>query len=218
MAKQVCRVLIVEDHTILRAGLRALLATQPNLEIVGDLGDGRQAIRAVTNLQPDLIIMDLSMPGMNGMEAIKEIKKRHAQVKILTLTVHKTDEYIRSTLNAGTDGYVLKDATHEELIMAIQYLMMGKFYLSPGVCQKVVTGYLDKQPDTPLSASWETLSHRERQILKLIAEGQKNKEIAAYLSISQKTVEKHRSNLMKKLNLHSATQLTVFAMEHGLIN
>jgi DNA-binding NarL/FixJ family response regulator len=162
--------------------------------------------------------MDLSMPRMSGMEAIREIKKRYPQTRIIALTVHKTDEYLHTTLQAGADGYVLKDATHDELVMAIKNVMKGKSYLSPGVSEKVIEGYLEGKeiagPDSP----WETLSPREREVLKLIAEGYKNKEIADDLCISLKTVEKHRANLMKKLDLHNAAALTVYAMQKGLVS
>jgi DNA-binding NarL/FixJ family response regulator len=158
------------------------------------------------------------MPRMNGMEAIKEIKKQCPETKILVLTVHRTEEYILATLRAGANGYILKDATHAELLMAIKSVLMGKRYLSPGVSEKVIEGYLEGRKTLKSSTPWDTLTQREREVLKLIAEGYKNKEIADYLYISVKTVEKHRANLMKKLDLHSTSSLTAFAMEKGLIN
>jgi len=212
------RLLIVEDHTILREGLRALLSSEPNWEVVGQASDGHEAIHAVRMLQPDLIIMDLSMPKMNGIEAIKEIKTRYPKVKVLTLTVHNTDQHIRSALLAGADGYVLKDVTHKELVLAIQSLLDDKPFLSPGISHRVISGFLDQGQLSGETTTWEKLSHRERQIIKLVAEGNTNKDIAGFLSISPKTVEKHRSNLMKKLQLHNTSQLTLFAMEQGLIS
>lgn len=211
------RIVIAEDHTILREGLRALLSSNPNFDIVGEAGDGRDAILCVEKLKPDLILMDLSMPRMNGMGAIKEIKRQRPETKILALTVHKTEEYILATLRAGADGYVLKDATHAELVMAVKNILSGKSYLSPGISEKVIEGYLEGRKTLKSRSSWDTLTAREREILKLIGEGYKNKEIADYLCISVKTVEKHRANLMKKLDLHSASALTAFAMEKGLI-
>jgi DNA-binding NarL/FixJ family response regulator len=154
---------------------------------------------------------------MNGIEAIRDIKKRHPEIKIIALTVHKTEEYILATLDAGADGYVLKDATHNELMMAISSVLSGKPYLSPGVSEKVIEGYLEGRRTLKAGSTWDTLSQREREVLKLIAEGYKNKEIADILFISIKTVEKHRSNLMKKLGLHNAAALTAFAIEKGLI-
>ena len=211
------RVVIAEDHTILREGLRALLSAESDLEVVGEAEDGRQAIRRVEELEPDLILTDLSMPKMNGVEAIREIKKRAPETKVLALTVHKAEEFILEVLQAGADGYILKDASSEELIMAIKSVLGGKRYLSPSVSQMVIEGYLEGRKSFRSSSPWDTLTKREREILKLIAEGHKNKEIADYLYISVKTVEKHRANLMKKLDLHSAAALTAYAMERGLV-
>ena len=212
------RIVLAEDHTILREGLRALLSADPNFEIIGEAQNGREAVRCVEKLEPDLLLMDLSMPRMSGMDAIREIKRRYPEVKIIALTVHKTEEYLLTTLKAGADGYVLKDATHEELVMAIKNVMGGKSYLSPGVSEKIIVGYLEGRESNRTASPWETLSQREREVLKLIAEGFKNKEIAEDLCISLKTVEKHRANLMKKLDLHNAAALTVYAVQKGLVN
>jgi len=215
--KQKQRIVIAEDHTILREGLRALISSEPNLDVVGEAEDGRDAIHCVETLTPDLVLMDLSMPRMDGLDAIKEIKKRYPETKVLALTVHKTEEYILATLRAGADGYVLKDATQDELLMAIRSVLGGKSYLSPGASEKVIEGYLDSRKTLKTSTSWDTLTPREREILKLIAEGYKNRDIADYLFVSVKTVEKHRANLMKKLDLHTTSALTAFAMEKGLV-
>ena len=210
------RVIIAEDHTILREGLRALLSADPRFEVVAEAEDGRAAIESCEDYLPDLLLMDLSMPKMNGLEAIKEIKRQNPEMKIIALTVHKTEEYILATLQAGANGYVLKDATHSELIMAMEHVMAGKRYLSPGVSEKVIEGYLDGKRTLKSKTTWEALTSREREILKLIAEGYRNKEIADDLCISSKTVEKHRANLMKKLDLHNTAELTAYAMEKGL--
>ena len=211
------RIVIAEDHTILREGLRALLSSDPELEVVGEAEDGQEAIRVVEKVKPGLVLMDLSMPRMNGMDAIKEIKKRSPETKILVLTVHKTDEYILATLQAGADGYVLKDSTNVELRMAIKNVLGGKFFISPEVSGKLIEGYLENKRPLKPSTPWETLTSREKGILKLIAEGYKNKEIADFLCISVKTVEKHRANLMQKLDMHSVSALTALAIEKGLI-
>ena len=202
--KKPCRIVIAEDHTILREGLQALLSADSQFDVVGEAEDGLSAVRCCENLVPDLVLMDLSMPRMHGFDAIKEIKKQSSDIKIIALTVHKTDEYILATLQAGADGYVLKDATRSELVMAIKSVLMGKRYLSPGVSEKVIEGYLEGKETLKAKSAWDTLTRREREILKLIAEGYKNKEVADYLYISPKTVEKHRANLMKKLDLHNA--------------
>jgi DNA-binding NarL/FixJ family response regulator len=212
------RIVLADDHTILREGLRALLSADPNIDIIGEAQDGREAVRCVENLEPDLLLMDLSMPRMSGLDAISEIKKRFPKTKIIALTVHKTEEYLLTTLQAGVNGYVLKDATHDELVMAIHHVMAGKRYLSPGISEKVIEGYLEGKEDNLSVSSWQKLSQREREVLKLIAEGYKNKEIAEDLCISLKTVEKHRANLMKKLDLHNAAGLTVYAVEKGLVS
>jgi DNA-binding NarL/FixJ family response regulator len=211
------RIVIAEDHTILRAGLRILLSSNPEFEVVGEARDGLEAIRSVDTCKPDLILMDLSMPRMNGVGAIQEIKKQSPSTKILVLTVHKTEEHILTALKTGADGYILKDATHSELMLAIDNILSGRSYLSPGISEKVIEGYLEGRKSLKSSTSWDTLTQREREILKMIAEGYRNKDIADYLCISAKTVEKHRANLMKKLDLHSASSLTAFAMEKGLI-
>ncbi len=210
------KVVIAEDHTILREGLRALLSASADFEIVGEAEDGRSAIQCVENVKPDLVLMDLSMPRMNGMEALREIKKLRPETKVLALTVHKAEEYVLATLDAGADGYVLKDATHTELVMAIKSVLMGKRYLSPGISEKVIEGYLEGRRTLKSRSPWDTLTQREREILKLVAEGYKNKDIADYLCISVKTVGTHRANLMRKLDLHNVSALTAFAMEKGL--
>lgn len=214
---QKVRIVIAEDHTILREGLRSLLSSNPSFEIVGEAEDGREAIKCVEKFKPDLILTDLSMPRMNGMEAIKEIKRESPTTKVLVLTVHRAEEYILATFRAGADGYLLKDSTHAELVMAVKKVLSGKHYISPEISEKVIEGYLDGRRTLKTKSSWETLTQREREILKLIAEGYKSKGIADDLCISVKTVEKHRANLMEKLDLHSIQALTTFAIERGLV-
>ena len=213
------QIVIVEDHTILRAGLKALLLSNSAFEVVGEADNGRDAIRKVVEVKPDLVIMDLSMPGMNGMDAIKEIKDRMPEVKTLVLTVHSEEEYVMASLQAGANGYVLKDATQNELLVAAERVLAGKTYLSPDITEKVVNSYLNSGSDSKEPQTrWDTVTQRERQILKLIAEGHTNRSMAEYLCISVKTVEKHRANLMKKLDLHSVSALTTFALDKGIIS
>jgi DNA-binding NarL/FixJ family response regulator len=211
------RIYIVEDHTLLRSGLCALLSQDPEIEIVGEADNGRDAIRAIGTLAPDLVLMDLTMPGMNGIEAIVDIKRRTPEIRVLVLTIHKAEEYIHESLRAGADGYILKDATHEELQVGIRSVLNGKTYLSPDISGKVIHGYLGTGKAEDSDSNWAMLTHREREVLKLVAEGHPNKYIADYLCLSIKTVEKHRSNLMKKLDLHNASMLTSYAIEKGLV-
>jgi DNA-binding NarL/FixJ family response regulator len=216
MAKEKHRIVIAEDYTILREGLRALI--YPDFNVIAEAGDGHEAIMFVEKFKPHLVLMDLSMPRMNGIDAIREIRKRVPETKIVVLTIHKTEEYILATLKAGADGYVLKDATHEELIMAAKNVLRGKRYLSPGISEKVIEGYLDGKKTIKPQTSWDTLTHREREVLKLIAEGYGNKQISEYLCISVKTVDTHRANLMKKIDLHNVQAPTALAFEKGLVD
>lgn len=211
------RVLIVEDHTLLRAGLRALLSLDATLDIVGEADNGRDALHLVGQLRPHVILTDISMPGMNGIEAISDIKRRFPEIKILVITIHKTDEYIHEALRAGADGYILKDATHDELRIAIRSILNGKTYLSPDISAKVIHGFLGQSKGEAATSPWDQLTHREREVLKLVAEGHPNRYIADFLCLSVKTVEKHRSNLMRKLDLHNASMLTAYAIERGLV-
>ncbi len=211
------RILIVDDHTLLRAGLRALLLQDVGFEVVGEAENGRDAIRAVSQLTPDLVLMDLTMPGMNGIEAITEVKRRYPEVRVLVMTLHTAEDYIHASLKAGADGYILKDATHEEFRIAMRSVLLGKTYLSMDVSAKVVTGYLGGGKNSGSSSIYDSLTHREREVLKLVAEGKTNKIMADYLHLSVKTVEKHRSNLMSKIDVHNASGLTAFAIEKGLL-
>jgi DNA-binding NarL/FixJ family response regulator len=211
------RILIAEDHNLLRQGLRSLVSSLPDFEVVGEGRDGKEAVRQAIALTPDLILMDLSMPGMNGIEATAQIKRRMPAVKIVALTAYKTDEYVREALRAGADGYILKDASYDELVMALRSVIGGKKFLSPDVSGHLVDTYLHGGRTEAKAAPWDKLTARERSILKLIAEGRTNRAAAEFLNVSPKTVEKHRANLMRKLGLRNVAELTLVALESGLI-
>lgn len=211
------KVLIVDDHAIFRAGVGALLRREDDIEIIAEVADGRDAVQSTILTLPDIILMDLSMPNTNGIETIETIKKRLPYVKILVLTVHKEEEYVRGALKAGADGYSLKDDTHEELLIAIRNIISNKTYLSPSISLSVINGYLNQNKHKITDNSLEQLTHREREVIKLVAEGKTNKQIAIYLSLSTKTIEKNRSNLMKKLDLKNSSALVVYAIENGLV-
>ena len=216
MLKQ--KILIVVDYAILREGLRTLLSATPELEIIGEAEDCQQAVSQARLLKPHLVLMSLDMPNIDGTEAIRAIKHHNPEIKIIALTAHKTEVYVRATLDAGAAGYVLMNDTHDDLLTAIENAQKGKAYLSPGVCDKVINGFLDQStPPATSSHSWKQLTVRERDVIKLITEGKRNREVAGCLSVSLKTVEKHRSNLMRKLDLHSISALTKYTIENNLV-
>jgi DNA-binding NarL/FixJ family response regulator len=219
LVKPKCRIVIADDHTIMREGLRALLESDTRFEVVEAVENGREAVRAVMALQPDLVLMDLAMPQMDGLAAIQQLKRRAASTKIVALTMHKTEEHIRAALQAGASAYVLKDASRSELLMAIDSVLNGKVFISPAVAGRIVNGYLDRGEgkDANVRSLSDTLTSREKQVLKLIAEGRRNRDIAEYLFVSVKTVEKHRANLMGKLNLHNTAALTTFAIQNTVL-
>ena len=211
------RVVIAEDHKILREGLKALLNDGDSIQIVAEAEDGIEAIRCVEKHKPDLLLLDLSMPRMGGISVIKDIKSRFPETKILALTIHESEDYILESFRSGANGYCLKDASHKELLNAMESVLAGKTYLSPGVSEKVLEGYLEDRRTLKTKSSWDVVTQREKEVLKLVGEGYKNKEIADCLCVSVKTVEKHRSNLMRKLDVHTASALTAYAIEKGLV-
>ena len=212
------KIVIAEDYTLVRQGLRALIESFADIDVVGEAQDGKEAIACARRLAPDLILMDLSMPKTDGVTAIKEIKRICPETRILALTVHKTEGHVRLALEAGADGYVLKDASCGELELAVRNALAGKCYLSPGIANGVIRGYLVGSKTTAAASLLGALTPREMEVLKLIAEGYKSREIADYLCISTNTVDKHRTHIMKKLDLHSAPALTAFAIKEGVID
>jgi two-component system response regulator NreC len=210
-------VLIVDDHTIFRESLRSLLKDVEGIEVVGEAEDGVQAVVKTMQLKPDVVLMDIAMPNVNGMEATRQIKRQNPLVKVLILTMYETEQYIFEMLRAGASGYIPKRAPARELISAIQAVSQGDAFLYPSVAKKVVDGYLEQFKAAAKVEDYKRLTERERQILCLIAEGKTNKEMANLLGISVRTVGTHRLNLMGKLKVHDRTQLVRYAIREGLI-
>ncbi|MBI2907212.1 MAG: response regulator transcription factor [Chloroflexi bacterium] len=212
------KVLLVDDHTIVRQGLRLLLDTQPDINIVGETGDGREAVEMTRELMPDVILMDISMPGMNGLEASRRIKDCCPNSRILALTMHDNEEYFFQALSAGAAGYILKKADPAELVNAIRVVHQGGAFLYPSVAKSLVADFLRRVDTGEEKASFDGLTEREREILKLVAEGKTNREIASMLLISTKTADRHRANLMEKLHVHNRSQLIKYAIRKGVID
>jgi len=209
------KVLLVEDHTIVRKGLRSLLDSQPDIEVVDEAEDGQEAICKSSQLRPDVVVMDITMPVLNGLEATRQIKQQNPQIKVVVLTVHSTEEHIFQILRAGASGYVVKQGAVNELIQAIQAAYRGDTFLSSSISQQVVDEY-GQRPEA-IDDRYEQLTRREREVLQMVAEGRTNREIAGLLHITIKTVEAHRSNLMNKLGLYSIAELTRYALRKGII-
>lgn len=218
-SKDHCRIVVVDDHAIMRDGLTAILNNEPDFEVVGVADNGKSAIDECARSLPDVLLIDLSMPRTDGAQAVRVIKARYPEIGVVVLTYHKEDAYIRAALEAGANGYILKDDGRAELLSAIRNVKAGRSYLSPAICDRVMSGYVSSgAPGTAVTApSWEALTAREQEVLKLVAEGYKTREIADYLSLSKKTVEKHRANMMRKLDLHGVSAVTAYAIENGLV-
>ncbi len=212
------RVFLADDHAILREGIRLLLRKVPDIEVVGEAGDGEEAVAQVEQLVPDVVLMDITMPGLNGLEATEQIKGKKPQVKVLILTMHETDQYLSGMLRAGASGYVVKTTVSSELISAIRIVHQGDVYLYPSIARILVEDYLQRVKRGEEKTSYEGLTGREREILMYIAEDKKNKEIADLLGISVRTVQTHRTNLMDKLGAHDRTELVKYAISKGLID
>jgi DNA-binding NarL/FixJ family response regulator len=210
-------VLIVEDHQLMREGLRFMLAGEKEYQLVGEACDGQEAIRLAQVCKPDLVLLDLNMPRVDGLSVLQAIKKDTPAPRVLVVTAHHSEQYVHHAFRAGADGYCLKDSSREELLSAMRSVLQGKAYVSPALAKAVMDGHPAGRAEMKQESPWESLTPREKEVLKLIAESYQNKEIAQILGISVKTVEKHRGNLIEKLDLHSSAALTAFAYEHGLI-
>ena len=211
------KLIIAEDHTIVRDGLRSIFEADDELEVIGEAGDGMEAIRLINNSDPDILLIDLNMPKMDGISVIREVKKQSKKIKIVVLTMHKDEEYILEAFRSGADGYCIKTSPGKELLNALKIVLKGKQYVSPEISDKVLEGYIEGKKTIRQESSWDGITRREREVLKLVGEGFQNKEISDYLCISVKTVEKHRANIMEKLDLHSASALTAYAIKKGLV-
>jgi len=209
------KVLLVDDHAIIREGLRSLLEKEPHMEVVADTDDGRKARDLVRNLSPDVVVMDITMPGLNGIEATSQITAESPNVKVIALSIHSKRRYVADMLSAGAAGYILKECLFDELVKAIQAVAAGGQYLSPRITDVVVSDYvkrLSAASDSPMV----TLTSREREVLQLVAEGMPTKQIALELHVSPKTIEANRRQIMHKLNRHSVAELTKYAIREGL--
>jgi DNA-binding NarL/FixJ family response regulator len=212
------RVILAEDHTIVRKGLRSLLEGEEDIEVIGEAGDGKEAITLVEQKKPDIVVMDIGMPELNGLEATRRIKKKFPETKVLILTMHTNEEYVFEILQAGASGYIVKKAAPTELVSALRAVKRGESFLSPSISKKVIDEYLQRAGEAKRRGAFELLTDREREVLQLIAEGNSTRGIAGRLFISTKTVETHRSNLMEKLDLHGTADLTRYAIRMGIVD
>ena len=209
-------ILLADDHRIVRQGLRALLEAEPDFSLVGETGDGLEAIQLAERLQPDVIVLDLMMPCINGLEATRQISDNCPQTRVIILSMHADEAYVLEALRNGASGYVLKDSSADDLVRAVREVEAGRRYLSPPLSERAIEAYTRKAQETSLDP-YEKLTNREREVLYLAAEGHSSTEIAERLSISSRTVETHRANMMRKLDLHSQTGLIRYALKRGII-
>jgi two-component system, NarL family, response regulator NreC len=211
------RVLVADDHPVVRGGLRKILEGEPGAEIVGEAGDGRQAVRLALDLHPDVAVIDIGMPLLNGIETTRQIVKHAPQVKVLILSMQSSEAFIIKALRAGAKGYLLKDSVDVDLVRGIRAVSQGKSFFSPSVAKVMLDDYVRQMAEKGITDRYESLSEREREVFQLIAEGKANKEIAELLFISVSTVETHRAHIMEKLDLHSAAEIVLYAVRKGVI-
>lgn len=211
------RILLADDHTLVRQGIRKVLEERSDWEVVAEAGDGREAVRQAEALKPDVAIVDVAMPLLNGIETTRQIVKRSPSTRILVLTMHADEAYVNQILKAGATGYLLKDSADVDLLQAVSAVSKGKSFFSPSVARVMLNDYVRELADKGITDRYDSLSEREREVFQLIAEGKANKEIAALLSISPSTVETHRARIMEKLDLHSAAEIVLYAVRRGVI-
>lgn len=211
------KIVIVKDHQLFREGLMAMLASFPGIEVAGEADDGTTGLALLKQASADLLLLDLSMPRLNGVSVIREAKRLYPELRILVLTLYESDKYVLEAFDAGANGYCIKDVSRDEMFMAIETVLKGRIYISPGIADSVMEGYIEGRRRLKEKSRWENVTRREREVLKLLGEGYLNREIADLLHISRKTVEKHRTNIMSKLDLHNAAALAAFAIHQGLV-
>jgi RNA polymerase sigma factor (sigma-70 family) len=211
------RVLLADDHGVVRKGLRFLLERQPDMEIVGEAADGREAVRLAEATNPDIVIMDIAMPLLNGIEATAQMVKRNPAIAVIILSVHSDEDYLLSSLNAGAKGYLLKDSAEVDLVRAIQAVRKGTPFFSPEIAKTMLEDYMRFLQQRNLQDSYDLLTEREKEVLQLLAEGKSNKEVASILDVSVYTVDSHRTHLMQKLNLHNTAEIVLYAVRKKII-
>jgi two-component system, NarL family, response regulator NreC len=212
------RILLADDHKLMRSGLKALIEQQPELMVVGEADDGRQAVALAASLKPDLLVMDIGMPNLNGIEAAHQITQANPATAIVILSMHSDESYVLRALKAGAKGYLLKDSAESDLIRAVHAVAGGKSFFSPAVSKVLLDDYVRKLQRSGAEDAYDLLTPREREILQLIAEGNSNKDVANLLNLSVYTVETHRSNIMEKLNLRGIPELILYAVRKGIIS
>ncbi len=212
------RILLADDHTVVRKGLRLLLESQPGFEVVADASSGREAVALAERHSPDVVVMDVAMPILNGIEAARQISASSPRTAIVFLSMHADEGYVLKALKSGARAYLLKDSAEHDLIAAIQAVNEGKAFFSPAISKMLVEDYMRQMRDRNVEDSYELLTTREREILQLLAEGKSNKEVANLLNLSLYTVETHRGNILQKLNLHSGAELILYAIRKGVIS
>ncbi len=209
--------LIADDHGIVRQGLRALLEKSSDVSVVGEAADGREAVRLASELKPDVVVMDIAMPLLNGIDAAAQIIGRDPAVKVIILSMHSDESYILRALTAGAKGYLLKDSAEGDILPALRVVAQGRPYFSPAITDTLLDEYLQSSREHKVHDSYDLLTDREKEVLQLLAEGKTNKEVAALLDLSPYTIESHRTNLMQKLNLHNTAEIVLYAVRKSIV-
>lgn len=212
------RILLADDHGLVRKGLRFVLEHESGIEVVGEAGDGREAVRMADELKPAVVIMDIAMPNLNGIDAAAQIAKLHPEIGVIMLSVHSDESYLLRALNAGARGYLLKDSAELDVVRAVQAVAQGRPFFSPGIAKTLLEDYMRYLQQRELQDSYDLLTDREKEVLQLLAEGKSNKEVATLLNLSLYTVETHRTHLMQKLNLHNTAEIVLYAVRKKIIS